>query len=441
VEDLPVAAERASGRATWTGVQAILERLSAIGARPGESRDERLRAGALILASVLVALLSFVWVITYAAYGLYRSAAIPATYQVLTVVGLVVLARTKRFTWFRTTQLTMFLLLPGLLQLSLGGFEASSGIALWSMVTPLAALALLGTRRATPWLVAFLAITAGLALLDPLVAGTPADLPHGLRTWFFMLNIAGTTLAAFAILGYFVHQRELAHAALQAERERSERLLLNVLPAPIAERLKEDPGVLADHHDEVSVLFADLAGFTSHSAAMPADDLVGLLDEIFSRFDAVADAEGLEKIKTIGDAYMLVGGLPEPRPDHAQAVARAALAMLREVEVVAASRDRDWLAVRIGIDTGPAVAGVIGRRKFIYDLWGDTVNTASRMESHGVPGRIQVTARTAEALGSSFALERRGTIEVKGKGPMDTFFLVGPLVGRDGQSPRPRTPR
>ncbi|MGE5226454.1 MAG: adenylate/guanylate cyclase domain-containing protein [Planctomycetaceae bacterium] len=414
---------------------AVVERLSAIGARPDESRDERLRAGALILASVLIALLSFVWVIAYAAYGLYGSAAIPATYQVVTVVGLGVLARTKRFPWFRTTQLVMFLVLPPLLQLSLGGFEASSGIAMWSLATPLAALALLGTRRATPWLVAFLAITLGLALIDPLVAGSP-DLPHGLRTWFFALNITGTTLAAFAILGYFVHQRELAHAALQAERERSERLLLNVLPAPIAGRLKRDPGVLADHHEEVTVLFADLAGFTTHSASMPADDLVGLLDEIFSRFDAVADTEGLEKIKTIGDAYMLVGGLPEPRPDHAQAVARAALAMLREVDAIAARPDRGWLAIRIGIDTGPAVAGVIGRRKFIYDLWGDTVNTASRMESHGVPGRIQVSARTAEALGSAFALEPRGTIDVKGKGPMETFFLLP-----DGQSSRPRTPR
>ncbi len=210
-----------------------------------------------------------------------------------------------------------------------------------------------------------------------------------------------------------------------------------MLPPTIAERLKADPGVLADHHDEVTVLFADLVGFTAHSADMPPTDLVGLLDAIFTRFDVLADAEGLEKIKTIGDAYMLVGGLPDPRPDHAEAVARVALAMQREIAAIASERDLGWLAVRIGIDTGPAVAGVIGRRKFIYDLWGDTVNTASRMESHGVPGRIQVTARTAGALGTAFELDPRGTIDVKGKGPMETYFLVGPAV----QPERPRTPR
>ncbi|MGZ6545242.1 MAG: adenylate/guanylate cyclase domain-containing protein [Actinomycetota bacterium] len=429
--------ERMRARERWPRALALLERLSEIGARPDESRDERLRAGALILASVLITLLSFVWVFTYAAFGRYVSAAIPAAYQVMTLVGLVVLARTKAFGLFRTSQLVMFLVLPPLLQLSLGGFQASSGIVLWSMVTPLAALALLGTRRAMPWLVAFIAIVVALAVLDRVVSVSPADLPAGLRTGLFAMNIIGATLSAFAILGYFVHQRELAHAALEAERERSERLLLNVLPPQIAERLKRDEGVLADHYDAVTVLFADLVGFTAHTVEMPPDELVRLLDTIFTSFDAVTDAEGLEKIKTIGDAYMVVGGLPDPRPDHAQAVAQAALAMQREVAAIAAREDLGWLAIRVGIDTGPAVAGVIGRRKFIYDLWGDTVNTASRMESHGVPGQIQVTARTAEALRPSFVLEPRGTIEVKGKGPLETFFLIGPAA----QSARPRIPR
>ena len=222
-----------------------------------------------------------------------------------------------------------------------------------------------------------------------------------------------------------MHQRELVHRALEAEQDRSERLLLNVLPAPIAERLKRHEGVIAEQHDHVTVLFADLVGFTARSAAMEAHELVTLLDRIFSAFDALADAEGLEKIKTIGDAYMVAGGIPDPRPDHAQAVARMALAMRDEIAAIAASTEHGWLDVRIGIDTGPAVAGVIGQRKFIYDLWGDTVNTASRMESHGVPGGIQVTARTAAALGPGFVVRPRGTIEVKGKGPMETFLLDG----------------
>ncbi|HWJ54149.1 MAG TPA: adenylate/guanylate cyclase domain-containing protein, partial [Propionibacteriaceae bacterium] len=213
--------------------------------------------------------------------------------------------------------------------------------------------------------------------------------------------------------------------ALEAERERSERLLLKVLPGPIAERLKVGTGVIADHYDTVSVLFADIVGFTERSLIMAADELVALLDQIFSAFDRLADAARVEKIKTIGDAYMVAGGLPEPRPDHLEAVARMALAMRDEVAAIAERTGLGWLAVRIGIDTGPVVAGVIGRRKFIYDLWGDTVNTASRMESHGLPGEIHVTDRVAAALGPGFTLRPRGTSDVKGKGSMATYLLDG----------------
>jgi adenylate cyclase len=198
-----------------------------------------------------------------------------------------------------------------------------------------------------------------------------------------------------------------------------------VLPGPIAERLKVGTGVIADHYDTVSVLFADLVGFTKRSLVMAADELVALLDQIFSAFDRLADAERVEKIKTIGDAYMVAGGLPEPRPDHLEAVARMALAMRDEIAAIAERTGLGWLAVRIGIDTGPVVAGVIGRRKFIYDLWGDTVNTASRMESHGLPGEIQITDRVAAALGPGFAVQPRGLSDVKGKGPMATFLLDG----------------
>jgi guanylate cyclase len=235
----------------------------------------------------------------------------------------------------------------------------------------------------------------------------------------------GVTVSAYMMLGYFVEEREKALAALQVEQARSERLLLNVLPAPIAQRLKASDGVIAEHYDSVSVLFADLVGFTERSQVMAPGELVELLDRIFTAFDRRADAEGIEKIKTIGDSYMVAGGLPEPRPDHLAAVARTALAMRHEIADISAEPGCGWLAVRIGIDSGPAVAGVIGRRKFIYDLWGDTVNTASRMESHGVPGEIQVTERVAAALGDAFSIRRRGTIEVKGKGLMTTFLLDG----------------
>jgi guanylate cyclase len=409
---------------------ALLDRLSSLGARPGDSRDERLRHGTLVFASVLIALLSCIWVTTYLVFGYPLSAAIPAVYQVSTVVGLVVLARTRRFDVFRTTQLSLMMLLPGLLQASLGGFVASSGMVLWVIFVPLAALALMGIRRSVPWLLAFFVELAVLAAIDPALARDPADLPAAFVTSFFVLNIVGVTVSAYVMLAYFVEQRARAHSALAAERERSERLLLNVLPAPIAERLKTEDGIIAEHHDAVSVLFADLVGFTGQAAVMPPAELVAVLDRIFTAFDRLADAEGVEKIKTIGDAYMVAGGLPEARPDHLQAVARTALAMRAEIEAIAAAAGHGWLGVRIGIDTGPVVAGVIGRRKFIYDLWGDTVNTASRMESHGLPGEIQVTRRVAEALGPDFRVRARGTIEVKGKGPMSTYLLDCALPAR-----------
>jgi adenylate cyclase len=400
-----------------------VERLAEIGVRPGRSHDEALRQGMLIFASVLIALISFIWVGTYVAYGHPVSAAMPGAYQVITVAGLLVLARTRRFAVFRTTQLVSFLVLPALLQASLGGFVASSGMVLWAIFVPLAALALLGVRRSVVWLVAFFAEVVALALLDPFLSRHPAQLPTGFVITFFVLNVMGVTLSAYAMLGYFVEQRERARIALEAEQERSERLLLNVLPGPIAQRLKREAGVIAENYDAVTVLFADLVGFTERTQVMPAADLVTLLDRIFSAFDQQADAEAVEKIKTIGDAYMVAGGLPERRPDHVEAVARVALAMRAEIAAIAQEPGSEWLAVRIGIDTGPAVAGVIGRRKFIYDLWGDTVNTASRMESHGLPGEIQVTERVAAALGREFTVRPRGTILVKSKGPMATFLL------------------
>jgi class 3 adenylate cyclase len=226
--------------------------------------------------------------------------------------------------------------------------------------------------------------------------------------------------AAVLLLGEAVRTRR----ALQREEERSERLLLNVLPAPIATRLKQHEDVIADGFPEVTVLFADLVDFTRRSQRSSPQQIVQVLDELFSTFDQLTRRHGLEKIKTIGDAYMVAGGLPEPRPDHAQAVADLALTM--QVEV---ARRIDTggqpLQARIGIDTGPVVAGVIGADKFSYDLWGDTVNTASRMETTGVPGCIQVTERTYRRLRDGYRFERRGVVAVKGKGEMVTWFLIG----------------
>ncbi|HEX8458979.1 MAG TPA: adenylate/guanylate cyclase domain-containing protein [Pyrinomonadaceae bacterium] len=222
-----------------------------------------------------------------------------------------------------------------------------------------------------------------------------------------------------------LRDREQAYLAqLRIEREKSERLLLNILPSAIAERLKEEQGIIAESFTEATILFADVVGFTQMSARITPVELVYLLNEIFSAFDELATRHGLEKIKTIGDAYMVASGLPERRPDHAEAMAELALDMQDALAAFNRARAAS-LDIRTGINTGPVVAGIIGTSKFIYDLWGDAVNTASRMESHSTPGRIQVTEATYERLRDRYRLEPRGTVNVKGKGEMPTYFLLG----------------
>jgi class 3 adenylate cyclase len=211
---------------------------------------------------------------------------------------------------------------------------------------------------------------------------------------------------------------------LSDEKQTSERLLLNVLPAPIADRLKSGEGLIVDRFDAVTVLFADIVGFTSLSSRIPPEQLVSILNELFSSFDKLAEKHGLEKIKTIGDAYMVVAGIPQPVANHAHAIAHMALDMLHTVDDFA-NQQRSELTIRIGIHTGPVVAGVIGQKKFIYDLWGDTVNTASRMESHGVPGRIHLTEASVDLLRDTFEVESREPLEIKGKGRMQTYLIVG----------------
>jgi adenylate cyclase len=213
------------------------------------------------------------------------------------------------------------------------------------------------------------------------------------------------------------------HRLLQLEQEKSERLLLNILPKPVAERLKQGQQVIADDFPSVTVLFADIVDFTALAARMPAQDVVALLNAVFSRFDWLAERHGLEKIKTIGDAYMVVGGLPTPCPGHAQAVAAFALDVLQILQ--GDEHTSRLLRVRIGMHTGPVVAGVIGTKKFIYDLWGDTVNTASRMQMVSNPNTIQVSEATYQHLKDTFVLEERGVIPVKGKGDMRVYYLLG----------------
>jgi adenylate cyclase len=397
----------------------LLSRLAGIGAVETDDRDEALRKQVLILSAATITALAVIWVITYSSLGLYLAASIPSAFQIFAIVNLVVLARTHRYRFFRACALALNLLLPFLLQLSLGGFVHSSGVILWSFTAPLGAMLFSTRRSAIAWFGGFVGVLVAAGAVDPFVGNAGATIPTGIVLLFFVLNVIGVTGTVFLLLDYFVRERAKMTTIVEEERARSDRLLLNVLPEQIAERLKAGESVIADRTSQAGVLFADIAGFTPLAENKSPEEVVHLLDEVFTIFDALTEQHGLEKIKTIGDAYMVASGLLNGRSSHIADLAELALAMQRGI----------WrfpmLGLRIGIDVGPVVAGVIGRSRFIYDLWGDTVNTASRMESHGLTGSIQVTERAYRILADRFEFEARGSIDVKGKGPLATFLLTG----------------
>ena len=298
--------------------------------------------------------------------------------------------------------------------LTLGGLALSGGNVIWAIIAPLGAIMLISGRAGLPVYLAVAAVVIAGALLDPII---PADqaLPHGATVAATVFNMLGPAAIALGLVRYIDGQRLIA-------RHESDALLRNVLPEPIANRLKAGERVIADHYEDASVLFADVVDFTPFAEALSPRRTVEVLNELFTEFDHLAERFGLEKIKTIGDAYMVVAGVPERREDHAAVLVEMALAMHRHVTSLEPMDGRK-LQIRSGIASGPLVAGVIGERKFSFDLWGDTVNIAARMESSGIPGLIQVTDETCRLVAGRYPFERREGVEVKGKGTMSTWTL------------------
>ena len=280
----------------WRGrLHALLERAAAVAVLPDDSEEERVRKAALILLVALIVPLSTVWVVTYAALGLWWSAVIPLGYQVLSAVVLAELLRTKRFRRFVSVELSLMLLLPFVLQWSLGGFRASSAVALWAFLAPMAALVFVGPGRAWWWLAGYAVLLVASTVLE-FTAPDATGIPQGVAISFFLLNIGGLSLVTYLLLRYFVQERERAlkaldqqHRLLQVERAKSERLLLNVLPASIANKLKQQVGIIAERFDDASVLFADIVGFTPLSARLSPAELIESLNRVFSGFDELAD--------------------------------------------------------------------------------------------------------------------------------------------------------
>jgi len=419
-ENTAPSGSRARPRVGWIANRAAL--LARIGADPEDDQELRQKKTLLVLLAVLILPVSAVWGTLYLAFG-SPVGIVPFVYFAVSVGSLVVFARTRSFRLLLVAQLLDILLTTTAGQMLVGGFLPSGGVGLWGILAPLGALVFLEVRQAIRWFGAFLLVFLLTGILGEVLFPN-ADLPAWFTTTMLALNVIGAGSVAFTLLASFANQRNVALRALRAEQEKSEALLMNILPSSIAERLKAASQTIADHFESASVLFADVVDFTPLAQRLPPAETVGMLDQLFSRFDALVERHGLEKIKTIGDCYMAAAGVPNPSPDHARRAALLALDM-RDAVATSAIAGQPLCELRIGINSGPVVAGVIGTKRFLYDLWGDAVNTASRMESHSTPGEIQITRTTYELLKDEFVCRRRGTILVKGKGRMETWYLVG----------------
>jgi adenylate cyclase len=405
---------------------ALRDRALSIGADPRDTADERFRKRLLVGVALIILPVALLWGCLYWAIGEREVALTPWAYVTGSATSLAVFARTRSFAFLRTAQLLLILVAPASGMVMLGGLDESSSVILWSLLAPLGAVAFDRPGRAWPWFAAFVGTIVLALALSEVVRPDGADLPEGFVLTFDVLNILVVFLVAMMLLVAFARGRDAAQARVEA-------LLLNVLPADIAQRLQSDPNLIADYFDEASILFADVVDFTPLSSRLDAREVVGLLDRLFTSFDEVVDRYEVEKIKTIGDCYMVAAGVPRQRPDHAHALAGLAFEMRECAKRCLPDGDDRDLRLRIGISSGPVVAGVIGRRRFLYDLWGDTVNMASRMESHGTPDEIQITRSTWELLRNDFVAEPLGLVDVKGKGAVETWRLVGPveLRGRE----------
>jgi len=388
-----------------------------IGADPNDDDDIRLRKSLLVVCALPFVFAGAVWGAIYIVFGELLAGMIPLSYSLVSLLTIVHFSMTRRYYFFRFSQLTLILLLPFLLMVSLGGFISGSAVILWALICPLGALFFDEPRHAPRWFLAFVCLVIISGFLQP-YAGSANNLSPAMIIFFFAINLIGVGSIVFLMAYFFVGQKNIF-------QEKSETLLLNILPKEIVAILRDEPRTIADHFDGASILFADVVNFTPMSATMTPTELVELLNEVFSNFDLLVEKYGLEKIKTIGDCYMVASGVPRPRQDHAQALTALAIDMRDYVD--RNEYEGHKLTFRIGINSGPVVAGVIGRKKFIYDLWGDAVNTASRMESQGHSGIIQITRATYELIKNDFACEPQGTVNVKGKGEMEVWYVTGLL--------------
>ncbi len=393
----------------------LLAWLGSIGADPHDDIETRSRKALLVYLAVLIWPISLVWGSVYLSMGA-PAGVVAFGYFVTSVASIGLFASTRDFELLLRIQLLAITLSTTLSMWPTGGFLVSGAVGLWGILGPLGALVFGRVRSSIRWFALFAVCFMGAGILGELSGGL-STLPRWFSATMLAMNVMVGGAVVFALLAVFARQRADA-------QERAENLLLNVLPRAIVEKLKAEPQTIADAFTSASILFADVVDFTPMAERITPAQVVEKLDRLFGHFDDLVERYGLEKIKTIGDCYMVAAGIPQPRADHARAVALMGLEMLDAVRAEGAVGSLGF-ELRIGINSGPVVAGVIGRKRFLYDLWGDAVNTAGRMQTEGTPGHIQITRATYELLRDEFVCEPRGTVQVKGKGEMETWYLVG----------------
>ncbi|RLJ63753.1 adenylate/guanylate cyclase domain-containing protein [Sulfurisoma sediminicola] len=412
----------------------FIERLRSAGIEASDPFELRLNKALLMLATGLISVTSMLWLTIYWVLGPQLSSTLPFVFQLLLVANMLLYIGTRNFNFFRITQTALFLFMPFVVQWTIGNFITASGISLWGLLAPVGAVLFFGVGESVAWFFAWCFMIALSGMFDFLLAdAASATLAVPVRTSvvFFALNFIAVSTIVYSLLHYSIQEKQKiqakfddAHRLLEIEQQRAERLLLNILPEPVATRLKNSDQTIADGYADVSVMFADIVNFTQVAANMAPNQVFAMLNRIFSAFDDLAGQHGLEKIKTIGDAYMVAGGLNDDAADYTAAIGDMAISM-RELLHRDFMVNQAHLEIRIGIGTGPVVAGVVGKKKFIYDLWGDTVNIASRITAEGVPGMIQCDTVTYHRLQHLFDFHEPQTIYLKGKGNMTVYRLIG----------------
>ena len=396
----------------------LVKWLAEVGADPKDDAETRLPKSMLVLSATPFLITGFIWGSMYLAFGETLAALIPIGYAIFSLCSIIYYGITRNFPFFLFSQLLLILILPFLLMVALGGFVQGSAVILWGVLCPLGAMLFDDPKKAIRWFYAYLVLLIVSYVLNPIL-DIKSHLTLRQIHIFFLINVAGVGGLIFLLFNYFVSRKQFF-------QQRTEELLLNILPKEVATELKETGTTTAKVFEEVTVLFTDFENFTLISEHMNAQDLVNEIHYCYSAFDTIISKHGIEKIKTIGDSYMCVAGLPVKRKTHATDAVAAALEMCAFVESEKQVRSQKGLTffnVRVGLHSGPVVAGIVGLKKFQYDIWGDTVNIAKRLESGGEVGKVNISGSTFHYIKDRYHCHYRGKMEAKHKGQIDMYFV------------------